>query len=99
MPYKFFFKFTDKNNKSSNLMIEDWEIGQLFWNCLKQRGGDEKKALRDVKEKYLNDLAKTKDIYFFLGTTREHHLTSKNPFMIIGLFYPKKEPPNLFTSN
>jgi len=96
LPYKFFFKFTDIKNKSSNMMIEDWEIGQLFWNCLNKRGRDEKKALDDVKEKYLNDLAKTKDTYFFLGTTRQYHLTSKNPFMIIGLFYPKKEHPNLF---
>jgi len=96
LPYKFFFKFIDSHNKTRNLMIEDWEIGQLFWKCLKKRNGDEEKAIEDVKTKYFTDLAKTKDVYFFLGTTREHHLTSKNPFMIIGLFYPKKEPLNLF---
>ena len=32
-------------------MIEDWEIGQLFWNCLRQKG-NEKEALKDVAKKY-----------------------------------------------
>jgi hypothetical protein len=32
-----------------------------------------------------------KDIYLFLGTTQKHHNTSRNPFVIIGVFYPKKE--------
>jgi hypothetical protein len=96
LPYKFLFKFTDKNNTVCNLMIEDWEIGQLYWKCLDRRSGNEEKAISDVREKYYNDLAKTKDLYFFLGTTRQHHLTSRNPFMIIGLFYPKKEPLTLF---
>lgn len=96
LPHKFFFKFTDNNSKIRNMMIEDWEIGQLFWKCLERRNGNEKMAIKDVRTKYFDDLAKTKDLYLFLGTTRQHHLTSRNPFMIIGLFYPKKEPLNLF---
>jgi len=96
LPYKFFFKFIDIKNKECNMMIEDWEIGELFWKCLSNRG-NERKAIDDVKNKYFNDLAKTKDLYLYLGTTREHHLTARNPFLIIGLFYPKKENPNLFT--
>lgn len=96
LPCKFLFKFTDVNDRICNMMIEDWEIGQLFWKYLEKRGDDEIMAVDDVRTKYFTDLAKTKDVYFFLGTTREHHLTSKNPFMIIGLFYPKKESLNLF---
>jgi hypothetical protein len=34
LPYKFSYVFEDIEGKHSKLMIEDWEIGQLFWNCL-----------------------------------------------------------------
>jgi hypothetical protein len=29
-----------------------------------------------------------KDIHFFLGTTQLYHGWAKNPFVIIGVFYP-----------
>ena len=38
-----------------------------------------------------------KDLYFFLGTTRKFHNVGKNPFIIIGLFYPPVDnEPSLF---
>lgn len=86
LPYKFSFKFEDEAGKSSTLMIEDWETGMLFWNSLKRNEGDEYKACEDVKKKYFDDFAKTKDYYFFLGTTKLHHFISPNPFVIIGDF-------------
>jgi len=77
-------------------MIEDLGTGQLFWNCLRRHDGDEMKACMDVKKKYFDDFAKTKDLHFFLGTTQSHHYT-KSPFIIIGTFHPKKEVQlNLF---
>lgn len=91
LPYKFSFIFEDDEGKQSKLMIEDWETGQLYWNCLAKHEGDEKKAIDDVKNKYFEDFAKTKDLYFFLGTTQVHHHVSLNPFMIIGTFHPKIE--------
>ena len=92
LPYKFFYVFTDDAGKERRLMIEDWEIGALYWNCLKQAEGKEQIALQKVKEKYDDDFKKNKDIYFFLGTTKQWHMRrSKNPFLIIGVFYPKKE--------
>jgi hypothetical protein len=91
LPYKFSFVFTDNQGTESKMMIEDWEIGQLYWNCLSRREGDEEKAIADVKNKYFNDFAKTKDLYLFLGTTQIHHHVSHNPFMIIGTFSPKVE--------
>jgi len=78
-------------------MVEDWEIGELYWKCLEKYDGNTKGAIADVEGKYLDELVRTKDLYFFLGTTRDHHLKAKNPFMIIGLFYPKKEEPSLFS--
>lgn len=81
----------DCNGKQSKMMIEDWEIGQLYWNCLTSHEGNESKAVEDVKKKYFDDFAKTKDLHLFLGTSQLHHLTGKNPFMIIGTFHPKIE--------
>ena len=73
-------------------MIEDWEIGALYWNCLRAAEGNEAEALEKVRQKYQGEFLNEKDIYFFLGTTREWHMRrAKNPFVIIGVFYPKKE--------
>jgi len=87
LPYKFKYKFRDSKGKERNLMIEDWEIGALYWNCLKSCDGDESKALELVRKKYLTEFL-DKDIYLFLGTTRQFHGWAKNPFVIIGVFYP-----------
>lgn len=100
VPYRFYYKFIDETGKQRRLMIEDWEIGQLYWNCLRdagESGAADKKAaeviaLRKVKEKYFDDFSKNKDIYLFVGTTREWHMRrALNPFVIVGVFYPKKE--------
>lgn len=92
LPYKFSYVLLDCNGKKSKMMIEDWEIGQLYWNCLQKHDGNESKAVVDVKKKYFDDFAKTKDLHLFLGTSQLHHFTAKNPFMIIGTFHPKIEP-------
>jgi hypothetical protein len=92
LPYKFFYRFKDDVGEESRLMIEDWEIGALFWNCLRAAEGNEAVALERVREKYELEFLLKKDIYLFLGTTKEWHTRrSKNPFVIIGVFYPKKE--------
>lgn len=92
LPFKFFYRFKDDSGRSSRLMIEDWEIGQLYWNCLRSSGGDEYGALEKVRQKYEGDFINSRDIYFFLGTTKQWHMRrAKNPFVIIGVFYPKKE--------
>ena len=91
LPYKFSFIFEDDNEQRSKLMIEDWESGELFWNCLRRHEGDEMKACIDVRKKYFDDFSKTKDLHFFLGTTQLHHYVALNPFIIIGTFHPKKK--------
>src|SRR5664280_1210156 len=96
LPYKFSYIYEDDEGQQSTQMIEDWETGQLFWNCLHRHDGDEMKACMDVKKKYFDDFAKTKDLHFFLGTTQSHHY-AQSPFIIIGTFHPKKEVQmNLF---
>ena len=86
----FLSKFSSDDGIVRTLMIEDWEIGALYWKSLKLHEGDETKACADVKAKYFDDFAKTKDLYLFLGTTREFHLIAPNPFVIVGILHPKK---------
>ncbi len=92
IPYKFKYEFEDDAGRICRLMIEDWEIGQLYWNCLRSSNGNEEEALRKVREKYETNFINNKELYFFLGTTKPWHMRrAVNPFVIIGVFYPKKE--------
>lgn len=87
LPRKFYYKFEDDSGRVSRLMIEDWEIGALYWNCVHKDG--EQAALKRVREKFFHDIAETKDLYLFLGTTREWHVRrALNPYVIVGVFYP-----------
>lgn len=86
IPYKFSYIFECDDPSCTtkhDMMIEDWEICQLY-RTLKYREG-EKTALKKVKEKYLNDFTTKKDLYFILGTESRW-----NKWLIIGVFYPKK---------
>jgi hypothetical protein len=89
IPYKFSYIFEDNEKKRSQLMIEDWEVGALYWRVFNEQN-DEKAACETVRKKYFDDFAKIKDLYFFLGTTLKFHNVGKNPFMIIGTFHPGK---------
>ncbi len=91
VPFKYSYKFISEGDVSPREMqIMDWEIGALFWNCLKKTKDDEEFANELVKQKYLHDFRNKKDIYFFIGTTQKYHNISRNPFIIIGVFYPPK---------
>lgn len=90
LPYEFSYVFTTEDGKKRKLMIEDWEVGMLYRNCLKAAGGDEAIACQKVKEKYFDYMAKKCDLHFFLGTTKQFHNVAPNPFIIIGTFYPQK---------
>lgn len=87
IPYRFSYVFTDDEGRQASLMIEDWEIGMLYLNCLKRKG-NQQAAIQDVRKKYIDDFARTKDVYLFLGTTKKHHNVAPNPFIIIGVFPP-----------
>ncbi len=91
VPYEFSYIFTSEDGKERKLMIEDWELGMLYWNCLEKADGDEAIACQKVREKYFDEMAKKKDFYFFLGTTKRFHNVAPNPFIIIGTFWPAKE--------
>jgi hypothetical protein len=90
LPYKFSYRFFSEGDKDPHkMMIEDWEIGALFWNCLSRTAGDEQAALQQVRQKYFDEFME-KDLYLFVGTTHRFHNVAPNPFVIIGVFYPPK---------
>ena len=96
LPYSFSYEFEDEDGRKSTLQILDWEIGALFWNCMRDHGGEEKVALEKVRFKYWDEFLR-KDLHFFLGTTQQFHMVGPNPWVIIGVFpIPKENQPELF---
>ncbi len=90
LPYSFSYKFEDVAGKQSELQILDWEIGALYWNCLRGSDGDESNALAKVRQKYFDEFLK-KDLHFFLGTTQQFHFVAPNPWVIVGVLPIPKE--------
>jgi hypothetical protein len=94
VPYQFSYRLEDDSGKQSTMMIEDWEIGMLYFNCLKNSNDDEKVAIEKVKQKYIAEFSK-RDLYLILGTTKQFHNVAPNPFIIIGVFYPPMPSPQM----
>ena len=86
IPYKFSYVFECDDPACKiqhDLMIEDWEICELY-RSEKQRLC-EKESLLKVAEKYKDQFLNTKELYFTLGTENNW-----NNWLIISVFYPKK---------
>ena len=97
VPFKFHYRFECDDGRCSGhkMMIEDWEVGALFWKLVDQ-GKAHDDAAAKVREKFLDELCGAdKDTYFFVGTILAH----PNSWVVIGVFYPKKEPPGLFDAS
>ena len=70
-------------------MIEDWELGALFWRLVDQ-GRSPQQAADEVRHKFFDELCgPDKATYFFVGTILAHPAT----WVVIGVFYPKKITP------
>ena len=95
LPYSFSYEFEDADGKSSKMQILDWEIGALFWNCMKRHNNDEAIALEKVRAKYWDQFLQT-DLHLFLGTTQQFHFVGPNPWVIIGVLpIPHERQPDL----
>jgi len=84
LPYSFSYQFEDVDGKKSELQILDWEIGALYWNCVRN-SESEGEALEKVRAKYFESFLRS-DLHFFLGTTQQFHFRAPNPWVIIGVF-------------
>ena len=90
VPFKFRYRFEcdDLRCKGHRMMIEDWEVGALFWRLVDQ-GFSHKDAADKVREKFLGALCgPDKDTHFFVGTILAYPKT----WVVIGVFYPKIQP-------
>lgn len=94
LPYKFSYVFQDTHGKQSKLMIEDWEIGALYWKCLRRSKNDEKQAIKKVRHKYWDVFIQHEqaDTLLVLGTTLEHHnKNAPNPFVVVSVVPLRRE--------
>ena len=94
VPFKFQYRYEcdDSRCNGHKMMIEDWEVGALFWKLVDQ-GESHTSAANKVKTKFLDDLCgQDKNTHFFVGTVLAHPTS----WIVLGLFYPRKEPPQLF---
>ncbi|MBA2479114.1 MAG: hypothetical protein H0V44_00495 [Planctomycetes bacterium] len=74
VPFKFRITFTCSDNPDPyTMMIEDWEIGMLYFNCV-WRGDTDDVALQKVKVKYLGDVLnqEKRDVRLLVGTRGVH---------------------------
>jgi len=91
IPYKFGYSFTEQDGKRRRCSISDWEISQLYRNCvygsaLMSQADREREALAKVRDKLEIDFLKNRDLHFIVGNLKTYPQT----FMIIGLFYPPR---------
>ena len=75
LPYKYSYRFLTEDGKERTMMIEEWEIGVLFWNCLDNCDGNEDDANQKVRDKYLK-IAENANVFFFIGTALSNHKRS-----------------------
>lgn len=95
VPFRFHYQFEcdDARCKGHRMMIEDWEVGALFWKLVDQ-GASHQEAADKVRAKFLGELCGgDKDTHFFVGTILAHPKT----WVVIGVFYPKIQPANAKT--
>jgi hypothetical protein len=86
IPYKFKYRFYchDTSCLGHTLSITDWEAGQAYRNF---RELYKENWETQFRKKFEYDMTYNRDIYLYVGTMRAH----PNIWIIIGLFYPKKE--------
>jgi hypothetical protein len=96
VPFKFRFCFEcddPRCNGKHQMMIEDWEVGARFWRMVDQYKMSHREAAEEVRGHFLKNICgPDKDAHFYVGTILAH----PNTWVIIGVFYPKKEQPTLF---
>lgn len=87
IPFKFSYEFhcDDIRCTGHKMMIEDWEVGQL-WLSMREKYGNEEVAAVKVREKLFDQIcAMNIDTHFYVGTVAKF-----GTWIILGVFWPKK---------
>lgn len=86
IPYKFRYVFEcdDVRCTSHELLIEDWELGQLY---LREARRSQSHGVGMVRRKFLEEICGSeRDPHFFVGT----HSVFRRSWMVLGVFWPKR---------
>jgi len=88
IPYRFSYHFACDDTRCEGkhkMMIEDWELGQLFLT-MREKYDSEKIAIEKVRDKFLGRMCAPEiDTHFFVGTTFPY-----GTWIVLGVFWPKK---------
>lgn len=87
IPYKFSYVFDceEPGCKGHRMMIEDWEVGELY-RKMRDKFKNEGIAAEKVKERFLGEIcAPDRDPHFFVGTVLKF-----GTWVVLGVFWPKK---------
>ncbi|MBI4702908.1 MAG: hypothetical protein HY744_17460 [Deltaproteobacteria bacterium] len=87
IPSKFSYRFRcdDARCNGHKMMIEDWEVGQLYLQ-MRDKYGDPKVAVEKVRQKFFDQMcAPDVDTHFYVGTVLKY-----GSWIVLGVFWPKK---------
>lgn len=82
IPYRFYYRYELGNGQSQHLKINDWEVGALYWRCLRKYGDRWEEKFREKVETGLHKL----DLILLMGNIKNH----PHRWIIGGIAYPPK---------
>ncbi|MFH1085417.1 MAG: hypothetical protein V1772_06620, partial [Chloroflexota bacterium] len=83
LPFRFYYRYgvsTDEGVELNRHLLTDWEVGALYWNCLKNY----RKAWEAPFRAKLVDEMRSRDLLLVLGTVHRF----PDQWLIVGLVYP-----------
>ncbi len=90
VPFKLQYRFRCDDQRCTTvhqMMIEDWEVGALYWKLI-DKGATPIEAAQGVRTRFLDELCgPSVDPHFFAGTILAH----PKSWVILGVFWPKKK--------
>ena len=87
IPFKFMYDFhcDDSGCQGHSMMCTDWEMAETYRKWSSEYGDGWKQAFLDRWE---SEMINLNDTHFYVGTLSDH----PKAWIIVGLFFPRKEP-------
>lgn len=88
IPFKFSYVFTcdDPRCNGHEMMITDWELGELYRN-MRDKHGDLDMAGQKVRQKFFDQMCSdSRDAHFFVGTIAQY-----KTWIVLGVFWPPRK--------
>ena len=87
IPYTFSYVFecVEPGCPGHKMMIEDWEVGQLYLK-MRDKFGSEEIATEKVRQRFYDQMcAPSIDAHFYVGS-----VIGRGTWIVLGVFWPKK---------